>query len=270
MTTSRVFPQIDEHLAWIMPYFEGNYSNGYSFGASNIEHRGRRIVIPASAFDGKVKFLEKTRKSFGGGTFNISEGALLERYYSFLKDEYSEAKARQYFAVKCIGLQEQSISDYWCLSSEIHVQNGMILPKENQRFLFTSDALGPYEITIDRSLLEDHSHCRCVCKRFLEASTVFGVNENPVKLSTAFMLLRMLRINDEESWNESSIGLLHSSIEERNVGKSLTLDLLAKGQGVATRKHPTMLAGQVIKINAVHQCKFIHQVLMRTDLCTYW
>ena len=41
----------------------------------------------------------------------------------------------------------------------------MILPKENQRFLFISDALGPYEITIDRSLLEDHSHCRSVCKR---------------------------------------------------------------------------------------------------------
>ena len=43
--------------------------------------------------------------------------------------------------------------------------------------------------------------------------------------------------------DESSIGLLHSSIEERNVGKSLTLDLLAKGQGVPTCKHPTMLAG---------------------------
>jgi len=41
MTTSGVFPQIDEHLAWITPYFEGNYSNGYSFGASNIEHRGK-------------------------------------------------------------------------------------------------------------------------------------------------------------------------------------------------------------------------------------
>ena len=43
--------------------------------------------------------------------------------------------------------------------------------------------------------------------------------------------------------DESSIGLLHSSIEERNVGKSLTLHLLAKGQGVGTHKHPTLLAG---------------------------
>lgn len=189
-----------------------------------------------------MKFLEKTRKSFGGGTFNINEGALLERYYLFLKEEYSEGVARQYFAAECIGLQ-QSKNDYWCLSSELHVRNGVILSKENQRFLFPNDLLYPYEVIIDRVLLEDNSHCCNVCKRFIEASSVFGVNQISLKLATAFLLLRLLGINDEESWNESSIGLLHSSIDERNVGKSLTLDLLAKGQGVATRKHPTMLAG---------------------------
>ena len=37
--------------------------------------------------------------------------------------------------------------------------------------------------------------------------------------------------------------MLHSDLEERNVGKSLTVDILAKGQGVADRSHPTMLAG---------------------------
>ena len=37
--------------------------------------------------------------------------------------------------------------------------------------------------------------------------------------------------------------MLHSPLGQRNVGKSLTLDLLAKGQGVPTRKHPSMLAG---------------------------
>ena len=78
----------------------------------------RRIVIPASSFDGKVKFLEKTRKSFGGGTFNISEGALLESYCSFLKEEYYEGRPRQYYAAECIGLQPHT-SDYWCLSKEV-------------------------------------------------------------------------------------------------------------------------------------------------------
>jgi len=166
-----------------------------------LEIRNRRIVIPASAFDSKVKFLEKTRKSFGGGTFNINEGALLENYYLFLKEEYNEGVPRQYFAAECIGLQK-SKNDYWCLSSEIHVCNGMILPKENQRFLFPNDLLYPYEVIVNRSLLEDNMHCRNVCKRFIEASSVFGVNHISLKLATAFLLLRLLRINDEESWSK--------------------------------------------------------------------
>ena len=41
--------------------------------------------------------------------------------------------------------------------------------------------------------------------------------------------------------DESSIGLLYSKM--RNVGKPLTLEILAKGQGVATRAHPTFCAG---------------------------
>ena len=44
--------------------------------------------------------------------------------------------------------------------------------------------------------------------------------------------------------DESTVGLLHSSIEERNVGKLLTLDLLAKGQGVPTHKQKSVLAGR--------------------------
>ena len=40
------------------------------------------------------------------------------------------------------------------------------------------------------------------CNRFIEASTVFGVNQSSVKLATDFMLLRILRINDEESWSK--------------------------------------------------------------------
>lgn len=50
-------------------------------------------------------------------------GALLESYYSLLKDEYSEGKERQYFAVECIGLQRQSISDYWCPSNEVIIMH---------------------------------------------------------------------------------------------------------------------------------------------------
>lgn len=80
----------------------------------------RRIVLPPSSFDSKLKFLENTRKSFGGGTFNVSDGALLERYFVYLKDEYQQgdSKVRRYFAAACIGLQQKG-QGYWCLSSEV-------------------------------------------------------------------------------------------------------------------------------------------------------
>ena len=37
--------------------------------------------------------------------------------------------------------------------------------------------------------------------------------------------------------------MLYSPLSERNVGKSLTLDILAKAQGVPSRRHPMMLVG---------------------------
>jgi hypothetical protein len=43
--------------------------------------------------------------------------------------------------------------------------------------------------------------------------------------------------------DESSVLLLHSTIEERNVGKSFTLDILSKAQGVNRRQHSLLLAG---------------------------
>ena len=48
--------------------------------------------------------------------------------------------------------------------------------------------------------------------------------------------------------DESSIGMMHSNLHERNVGKSLTLDILAKARGVGDRSHPTMLAGGGVSV----------------------
>ena len=41
---------------------------------------------------------------------------------------------------------------------------------------------------------------------------------------------------------ESNIGLLYS--KEKNVGKSLSLDILSQAQAVTTRGHPLLLAGR--------------------------
>ena len=78
----------------------------------------RRIVLHPSAFDSRVKFLEKTRRSFGGGAFNVSEGGLLERYHSSLKEDYYRGVVRRYHAAECVGQQSLG-KGYWCLSSEV-------------------------------------------------------------------------------------------------------------------------------------------------------
>ena len=83
-----------------------------------------------------MKFLEKTRKSFEGGTFNINERALLESYYLFLKEKYSEGVARQDFAAECIVLQ-QSENDYWCLSSEVCVISKQFAMRSSRKYQYS-------------------------------------------------------------------------------------------------------------------------------------
>lgn len=78
----------------------------------------RRIILLPNAFDSGVKFLEKTRKSFGGETFTQNEAALLEWYHSYFKEEYYNGSIRRYYAAFCIGKQALG-QDYWCLSGQI-------------------------------------------------------------------------------------------------------------------------------------------------------
>ena len=55
--------------------------------------------------------------------------------------------------------------------------------------------------------------------------------------------------------DESCIGVVCSN--EGNVGKSLTLQILAKGQGMDRRAHPLLFSGGGIRMSAVHLCKFL-------------
>jgi len=101
-------------------------------------------VLHPSAFDSRVKFLEKTRRSFGGGAFNVSVGGLLERYLSSLKEDYYRGVVRRYHAAECVGQQTLG-KGHWCFSSEIHIHNKKMLAKEQQRYLFLDDSLKPLE-----------------------------------------------------------------------------------------------------------------------------
>ncbi|KAK2550653.1 hypothetical protein P5673_028513 [Acropora cervicornis] len=90
---------------------------------------------------------------------------------------------------------------------------------------------GAAALPISRRLLQPFK----VCNAFL-------VNITSMKLATEFVLSRILKVNYKETLNESSIAMLHSPLFERNVGKSLTLNILAKAEKMPSRRHPTMLA----------------------------
>ena len=92
-------------------------------------------MIPASAFDSKPKFLEKTRNAFGGGLFNISDANVrdIEAYYNYLKEDYYAGTPRAYYAVELIGRQKET--GYWCLSKEVWALTwSNILFKSSLRF----------------------------------------------------------------------------------------------------------------------------------------
>ena len=73
----------------------------------------RMIVVPPNVFDSKSKFLEGTRKAFGGGKFNLQDVSTsdFEKYSAFLKEEYNGSPAREFFLANCVGLQN---NQYWC------------------------------------------------------------------------------------------------------------------------------------------------------------
>ncbi|XP_028418857.1 uncharacterized protein LOC114544405 isoform X1 [Dendronephthya gigantea] len=103
------------------------------------------------------------------------------------------------------------------------------------------DALFHYATTIDRHLLKMDRLLEAT-KRLLDLSSYFDVNEHPFKMSLSFVATRILRSSkDDEKYGESNLGLIFS--EERNCGKTLTLRLIAKFQGIAQSRHPLLLSG---------------------------
>ncbi|CAB4006203.1 Hypothetical predicted protein, partial [Paramuricea clavata] len=79
--------------------------------------------------------------------------------------------------------------------------------------------------------------------RFFVLSGGYGQNAAAFHLATAFTVSRMIRnaLNAKDVWKESSVGMIFSP--PKCVGKSLSLYLLALGQGVPERVNLMFLRG---------------------------
>ena len=107
----------------------------------------RIIVVPTNAFDSKIKFLEKTRNAFGGGTFSLSEAVTsdIQNFYSFLKHQYNTEEPRAYYAVEVIGQQPSS---YWCLSREVSHESQRKSYRSRPNFSRRTKSLKVYNLHI--------------------------------------------------------------------------------------------------------------------------
>ncbi|CAH3122416.1 unnamed protein product, partial [Porites lobata] len=207
----------------------------------------RTVVLSASAFDSRHRFLEQLRRRFGGGTFNLAGNIAtntLADYYSSLKEDAlsdPDRDKRVFFHSDHFGFQSGT---YWILSPDLHVQNGKILPPTRHTHFLSDASLTTFSTVIMPHVLE-RDVVKSVTKRYLELSAHFRKNATAFVLSTAFVIWSgvkavLTRLGEDFS-DQSSIGVVCSN--ERNVGKSLTLQILAKGQGIDRRAHPLLCSG---------------------------
>ena len=83
----------------------------------------RTIVLPATAFDSRMRFLQEVRSSLSldsavlnlGGTVTAST---IADYYAFLKED--AVNSRTYYRARHLGYQGD---EYWLLSSEVIYQS---------------------------------------------------------------------------------------------------------------------------------------------------
>lgn len=214
-----------------------------AFVRGNLETR--TVVLSAGAFDTRQRFLEQLRKRFGNGTFNLTGLVVanhLADYYSSLKeDATSTTESRVFFHSNHLGFQNEN---YWMLSSDLHIKQGIILPPSQYQCFVLDNALSSFGTSLDGRLLEV-SYLKSVTKRFLELSSHFGTNAIAFQLATSFVIWSLIKAvltkSGADFSDESCIGVVYST--ERNIGKSLTLQLLSKGQGVDNRSHPLLCSG---------------------------
>ncbi|XP_028415289.1 uncharacterized protein LOC114538335 [Dendronephthya gigantea] len=255
------------------PLVKEKHGNWVATCTSQVKGRleTKTIVIPATAFDSRSKFLQELRGSFGSAILNLGGSvttSTLADYYTYLKNDVTNSD-RSLYKAQNLGFQPDG---YCFLSKELHINHGELV-RQGERIYFVDDEdIYRHGTELGRHLL-DHHRLRSVCKSYIELSSHFGMNAVSFKLATAFVLNAIIknaqRIRQSQYENEAKvenvIGMLFSDIAERNVGKSLTLETLAKAQGIFGDGHPLYCSGGDQTISGV-SIKMLMSALVNTTL----
>ncbi|XP_028419065.1 uncharacterized protein LOC114544695 [Dendronephthya gigantea] len=204
----------------------------------------RLIVLNVNCFDSKQRFIDSLRAAYGEGTFLLGPhvtSAVVHSYACYLKEDFSQQENKRVFhETRFMGYQG---NNYWIISNDVHIENGKVLDPIDHKYLILDKSLKNHQLQINESLLNDYAKLNRSVARFILLSQCLGPNMDSFLLATAFTVARLLRnaLNPEDVWRESSIGMIFS--EERSIGKSESLNLLARGVGIPNRLHVMLLSG---------------------------
>lgn len=201
----------------------------------------RLISLKGSDFDTKKLLLDAVRRGFPGSV-SFAPGVKNEHisaFWHWLVGQYDPAEGIKLYGTTHFGYHPDN---YWVLSEEVHLwRNGMVQMHQRRHHVTCGSQLQDYSTSINNELLKKEVLLD-VCKRLLERSTYLGHNYCPFLLVLSFCVSRLMRSQHlDDVWGESNMGLIHSWA--KNCGKSMTLYLLSKLQGLATRQHPLLLSG---------------------------
>ncbi|XP_078368398.1 uncharacterized protein LOC144652248 isoform X2 [Oculina patagonica] len=198
----------------------------------------RTVTLTASDFDTSKTLLKRLRFCFPDNSIQLAPpDNLMQAYWQWLQSSYDPNRARKVYQTDHLGLQEDN---YWLLDKEIHLWNNSSVAEDKRLYCLATDTK-KRATEFNESLLNEN-YLLHVLTRVMEKSSYFTVNQNSFKMALSFCLTRLIRLKEtEETWGESNIGLLFS--KEKNCGKSLTLRILAKLQGMRSQRDGLLFSG---------------------------
>lgn len=227
----------------------------------------RLVALKGSHFDGKKQLLDALRTRFPGGTVtlgtDVTSREVVDYWHALQEDYRSDVNKEERICLGTSSYGLQDHSNYWFLAPQLHIKNSKKLEEGDYIYFDPDDALHNYATVLDEHLLNLDSLLQAT-ESFLGLATYFGCNFGQFLMAVPFTVARILRANkSDETWSESNIGLIFSTA--KNCGKSLSLHLISKGQGIPVRRHLLILSGGNQNTSGTSDKK-VHEVMAKTSL----
>uniref|UniRef100_A0A7M5VBX5 PHD-type domain-containing protein n=1 Tax=Clytia hemisphaerica TaxID=252671 RepID=A0A7M5VBX5_9CNID len=199
----------------------------------------RLITMSYQCFNSVHLFTTALTNQFGGIGIGVITKEDIKEYQLHLKESYVALQdPRAFHQPKFIGLVKPG---YWYLSEMLQIKNNKVVDPLEVEFLASCNFSKRDVLTI-KTKLHKLPTCLLTNKSIFELAESYGRNAGHFGSVLSFVLSRLLSLS-RKSAGEANIGLLYSSSEEKNVGKTLLQKVLHYGQGAQHLDHNLLSSG---------------------------